>query len=620
MTDKTLTRSAVIAAGSSTLDVAARTVEVCWTSGASVKRYSWDDGYYMEELEVSPKAIRMDRFASMSLLDGHEQSMTARLGTVVAGSIRIEGGRAYATIKFSRHENADRILKDLEDGHPLSISVGYRVHKSEKTEGERGQLPTLRAIDWEPLELSAVAVPADPAATSRSEGNDMPNRHQHSPSTPSEVVEQQRSAVEAERVRAREIQAIARNAGFSDEDGFVSEALESDTTVEAFRSQLLDKVLAGGGHRSPRIDTYRRQDETDTRRQLVANAILHRNNVVAKLEDGANEWRGLTALDIVRETLKRSGQDWRGSPAEVVQRALHTTSDFAYIMNAVTNQTLLAAYAAYENTFQLFATRAVVNDFREQNMIDIGSAPDLLPVGESGEFKSGTIRESAESIKVNTFGRKIGLTRQMLINDQIGAFTQAVANWGRKAAKLEGDIVWNVIISNLKLKDGKELFHADHGNLATTGTALDETSLIEARRAFRRQKDIDGQPIDMTPKYLFVGADLEITAQKLITGTTVPTSTADVVPAAIKSMVPVYEPRLDALGAAWFLFADAASTMGRGLQYAYLSGFEKPRTNERMGFDVEGIEYTLAHDFGAGLTDYRFAYKNPGVIAEAPAE
>ncbi|MBR7651524.1 Mu-like prophage major head subunit gpT family protein [Brucella oryzae] len=599
---------------SGTADPDARTVQVTFATSTPVKRYSWDDGYYLEVLEISRDAIDASRMnEGMSLLDTHDQnSMDSRLGSVVPGSFKIVNGEAVATVKFSRRERADQYFQDILDGHKTPISVGYKVLETRKTEGQGDTLPTVTATKWMPLEISVVPVPADSNASTRSEGNDMPNRHQHSPSTPSEVVEQQRSAVEAERVRAREIQAIARNAGFSDEDGFVSEALESDTTVEAFRSQLLDKVLAGGGHRSPRIDTYRRQDETDTRRQLVANAILHRHNVVAKLEDGANEWRGLTALDIVRETLKRSGQDWRGSPAEVVQRALHTTSDFAYIMNAVTNQTLLAAYAAYENTFQLFATRAVVNDFREQNMIDIGSAPDLLPVGESGEFKSGTIRESAESIKVNTFGRKIGLTRQMLINDQIGAFTQAVANWGRKAAKLEGDIVWNVIISNLKLKDGKELFHADHGNLATTGTALDETSLIEARRAFRRQKDIDGQPIDMTPKYLFVGADLEITAQKLITGTTVPTSTADVVPAAIKSMVPVYEPRLDALGAAWFLFADAASTMGRGLQYAYLSGFEKPRTNERMGFDVEGIEYTLAHDFGAGLTDYRFAYKNPG--------
>ena len=160
--------------------------------------------------------------------------------------------------------------------------------------------------------------------------------------------------------------------------------------------------------------------------------------------------------------------------------------------------------------------------------------------------------------------------------------------------------------------DGKTLFHADHGNLGTAA-ALSLNALKVARTMFRKQKDIDGQAINIAPKYLFVGSDLEIDAQTILAGPSHATEVANVVPEAIKSITPVYEHRLDLISAtAWLLFAAAQDTMGRGLQYAYLDGQEQPFFDEQIGFDVDGIRYKIRHDFGAGLTDYRFAYKNAG--------
>lgn len=79
-------------------------------------------------------------------------------------------------------------------------------------------------------------------------------------------------------------------------------------------------------------------------------------------------------------------------------------------------------------------------------------------------------------------------------------------------------------------------------------------------------------------------------------------------------MVPIYEPRLDKIQTnAWFLFASEEDTLGRGLQYAYLAGHEAPSITERIGFDVDGFEFKIKQYFGVGATDYRFAYKNPGL-------
>jgi len=153
-----------------------RTVEIVWAAGAAVKRYSWDEGYYIEELSMDPKHVRMDRFAAgMSLLDSHNAySMDSRLGTVIAGSVRIADGKGYATVKLSRKQRAEELMQDLKDGHPFPVSVGYRTHAYEKTEGTDKSLPVLRAIDWEPFELSAVPVPADGGAHSRAEPKDVP--------------------------------------------------------------------------------------------------------------------------------------------------------------------------------------------------------------------------------------------------------------------------------------------------------------------------------------------------------------------------------------------------------------------------------------------------------------
>lgn len=705
---------------SDTLDADNRTVEVCWTTGARVKRYSWDEGYYMEELAVDKKAIRMDRFGAMSLLDTHDNwSMESRLGTVVPGSIRIEGGKAYATIKFSRKQKAEEILQDLRDGHPVSISVGYKIHRYEKTEGSDGQLPVLRAIDWEPMELSAVPVPADAGASSRSEPKDdevdtvlvrlednitaapsasdekefpmkkrdaakafkgeqldalalgagitrneketddalrarllaiydeedkkaredeeakkradeeaarreaeeTARRSSQQPAgvTPESAAELSRTAIANERKRVREIAELARSAGLKDGDEVVRKAVDEGVTVEAFRSTVFDIMIArqNASPTFPHVTTRGMQDAQGTARRLAANGIMHRHGLTTKLEEGASDYRNMTLVDLARDCVVASGGSGRGAAVDIVRTALHSTSDFPIILGDITRQTMMNAYTLEQeqNTFQLIATRNVIPDLREVKVLEMGNGPELDPVTEKGEYTRGTVRESEEGFTIGHFGKVIGLTEKIIINDQLGAFAQVIAGWGRVVARLEGNVVWDVILSNKKLKsDNKALFHTDHGNLASAGTTVDETNLVAARKAFRLQKDIDGQQISLAPTFLFVGTDLEVTAQKLIQGVITPGTVADVVPQAIKSLQPVYESRIDKLSSkAWFLFATPAATLGRGLQYAYLAGYETPRTMERHGFDYDGVEYRLDHYFGAGLTDFRFAYKNPGL-------
>lgn len=702
-----------------TFDADKRTVEVCWAAGAKVKRRSWETGPYMEELSMDPAHIRMDRMSSgaMSLLDTHDNwSMSYRLGTVVKDSIRFEGNKAYCRVQISRHGLGESLLKDLEDGMPFPVSVGYRIHAYEETDPEdEGMLPTRLVTDWEPYEISACPVQADPEAMSRSKERHEPNdcivirngavsqtaaaaartqeyvmnkrdaakqyggeqldafamgfgltrntdetddafrarliakfdendaaeqkrkdeaqaaaaqrdapdddvaSRDEPDDDPAELTDAQRKeigdrAAKAERARLAEIDSVARRFKIDDQefiDGFKARGL----SVKAFREAVVErKVLEDEANPTiTQVETRGLQDEVTTRRSAVANALLHRFRPNEhELTDAAREWRNMNLLETQRELMRARGEKTRGlSDVEVAGRAFHTTSDFPIILGDVVRTRLLAGYQSYQNTFQLIANRNTVTNFKEVRAARLGDNPELVKVNEHGEFPRGSMVEGSESYKIATYGRIIGMTRQMLINDDLNAFARVPSQWGRQVAKLEGDIVWGLIVNNAVMSsDNTALFHANHGNLGTP-TALGVDALKGGRMAFRKQTDIDGQRIDIAPSFLFVPTDLEVEAQQMLTVVQA-TETKNVLPEAIRSLTPVSEHRLDAISATvWFLFANPNDLDG-GLEYAYLAGHEQPHTEMREGFNTDGVEYKVRHDFGAGLTDWRFGYMNAG--------
>jgi len=152
-----------------TLNADKRTVDLVWSTGAQVRRVDWWSGQqYLEELTMAPQAIRLDRLnAGANLLESHSQySLQSVLGVVEKAWL--DGGRGMATVRFSERTAVDAVRSDVKNGIIRSVSVGYLVHKYERRRAAKdGELDVLRAIDWEPIEISLVAVPADPGATVR---------------------------------------------------------------------------------------------------------------------------------------------------------------------------------------------------------------------------------------------------------------------------------------------------------------------------------------------------------------------------------------------------------------------------------------------------------------------
>jgi phage major head subunit gpT-like protein len=237
----------------------------------------------------------------------------------------------------------------------------------------------------------------------------------------------------------------------------------------------------------------------------------------------------------------------------------------------------------------------------------------LAEVKEGGEVTHGSRAETVESFKLKTYAKIFSLTRQAIINDDLGAFSDSASAFGRGAAQTEADLLVSLLNANsgngASLTDGSPLYGtgATRGNKSATGDAIGIASLGAGRQALRNMKDLDGKtPINATPKFLVVGPAKEVEAEQFLHTISAVDSTK-VNPFGGQLTLAV-DPRLT--GNAWRLFADPAEVAT--IMVAYLNGADGPQVDQRLGWDVLGLEIRAVLDFGCGVNDYRGTYLNPG--------
>lgn len=146
-----------------------RTVEVVFSVGSKGRRYSYSIGEYFEELSMKKDHISLERLnAGAPVLNNHQRynGIEGVLGVVEKAFVR--KGEGIALIRFSERDEVQGIIKDIKSGVIRNVSIGYTVTKYEEVTKKKDEVPTYRAVDWEPYEVSFVDVPFDITAQSRS--------------------------------------------------------------------------------------------------------------------------------------------------------------------------------------------------------------------------------------------------------------------------------------------------------------------------------------------------------------------------------------------------------------------------------------------------------------------
>lgn len=434
----------------------------------------------------------------------------------------------------------------------------------------------------------------------------------------------QAAAIAAEQQRAADITELCQRHNVA---SLATGLIRAGTTVDAARTAVLEELArrdaAAGGHRNVRIQTV--TDEADTRAAGLQEAILNRIDPRAELTDNGRQFRGMSLIEIGRDLLEASGRNTRGmSRLEVATQMLQVraagymgTADFSNLLANVAGRRLRSAYEQAASTYQLWARRAPnAPDFKDITVVGLSGAPELLRTNEHGEFKYGTLSDGAEKYSVVTYGRIVALTRQAIINDDLRGFDRLIQAFGNSASRLENRLVYSQLIDNPTMADTKALFHADHGNLGTAKLAGID-ALGTARAAMRKQTGLQGEKLNVAPRFLIVPPELEQAAYQYTSSQFVPAKSADVNEfraGGRTALEPVVEPVLNDATAngttAWYLAADSAAI--DTVEYCYLDGAEGPVIESETGFEVDGVSLKARLDFAAKVVDHRGLYKSSG--------
>lgn len=642
----------------STVDAEQRTIEVTWTTGATVRRQrwvGWDRVPYDETLVVSREAVDLNRLnAGGPVLDSHNRYST-RAQVAVIERAWIEGTEGRAVLRFPKagvDEAADRMWGMVSDKIIRNLSVGYFVNEVEITEAERkGEIEQWRITRWTPFEVSFVTVPADPKAQTRAEEPDdrfpviisraraahteegiMPLENPAAQDPAATRIEPSATPapapaataasavtppgdIAAERIRTAAIMDIATRASL--DQAQVRAAIEAGTTVEAFRAVAFDH-LAGQADRSRTTSVQVVQDETETRRAAMQEALVVRlapaTGTRVEPSAAARQFMDFSLVELAAERLGVRRVPFSFAAREdILQRAFHTASDFPILFSGAINQSLAARYAQARPTYRRIARQRTYVDFRDHEVIRTGDFPDLQPVNpDGGEIKAGTFGAAKEKTAVKAYGVRVDFARQMLVNDSLNALAQVLSDRSNAVARFEDRTFYAMAFGGNNgdgptlLETTRQLFNTTDKTKASAGSVIDIAALSAARKALRERKTLDGAEMELTGSIMLVGPAKETEAQQILAP--VQAQQAGNVNPFSGSLS--LEVTAKITGNAWYVFAspDEAAVFEWGL----LEGYSAPRMRMETPFGVQGVSMSLEHDFGCGAVDYRGAWKNPG--------
>lgn len=609
------------------VDTDSRTVELSFSSETPYGRWFGDEILCHDE-----ECINLERFNNGlgTALFNHDRG-------AVVGHVEkawIEDNRGKALVRFDEDEQSDTIFQKVQSGTLQGVSVGYSIKRYEvldekdsvSSNGRFKGPDTYVVTDWEPLEISIVSVPADPTVgvgrSAEEIHTSIDTQEEEKSMDEKEILKTEdvkstepveagitqadlAKAMEQERKRTSEITALFRDFDVEGAD----EAIVMGVSVDEARAMVMDQLRA----RNKGVSVTIGEAESDKFRAAAQDAVLMAVGIpVADAAPGANELRGHSMVELARESLQREGLKANfGDNMELARAAINSTSTFPAIMSNLANKSVMTGFNEAETTFQIWAGKGSNRDFKEAARYALSEAGNLELVPEGGQFPQDIFGEASARTKVATYGKIFSLTRQAIINDDLGLFSKIATKYGSAAKRLVNKMVYAQLTGNVKMQDNIALFDTKHGNVAGTGEALSVKAIAKAITAMRRQKGITGDAtLNITPKYLVVPPELEMAAYQIVNST----AAADGVNSGV---VNPYKGRFVVVADAeltdpdaWYLVADASQH--DTIEVTYLNGVETPRLETRQGFDVDGIEYKVAFDVGVDAIDFRGLYKNAG--------
>jgi hypothetical protein len=321
----------------------------------------------------------------------------------------------------------------------------------------------------------------------------------------------------------------------------------------------------------------------------------------------------------------RAALDGRVSMRQVQEVMM--SSEFSTLLGDTLDRVLLAKYATYAPSYRMFLRGRTVRDFRAVGTVRRNTGGRLSAVPEAGDYPQEGLTEESFTYTVGKYGKGYPLTWEMIINDDLDAFTSLPDDMADDAIQTEMYLASSYYVANTTL-------FATHAvtvggtstNYSNKGTAaLAYAALKDGINAMLQYPGDQNKPLNNMPIYLVVPPALAIEANRILStqllivaggdSTTGIGAVAQPARTGIEGMLQVivdpYIPILDTTNGhnSWYLFSDPRRI--HGAEYAFLRGFEQPQVFKRMpnamrlgggtveeDFDNDSVGYKVRHVFG----------------------
>ena len=408
--------------------------------------------------------------------------------------------------------------------------------------------------------------------------------------------------------RARVAAVIAACKGHEDimaeavRDGWTAERAEL-ACLKAEKAAAEKARIEAGRPAAPSIINLKETAPKDAKTVAAAacmGAAMPDSTVEAQFKgvdlDAAHDL-GVTRLSDIFAAFGYEYRPGNGASMEKALRAAFSNADIPNVLSNVAHKFALAGFGAVGEDWRKVSRSVPVTDFKAVKGVRLVMGGLLKPLAKGGELRHVDLSDEARSIQAATKGSIIGITREDLINDDLGVLSTIPERFGHMAGRTINRDVFAALTA---------LSASDFG--ANTTGALSLDTLASAYALAMGIKDENGDPIGPLPDKILCSPSNLITARGIYQLERITIGSKSYVDNTMRNLLePLSSPYLS--GTAYWLFNSAFPLV----DVAFLNGVQAPVIETaNADFSQLGIQMRCYFDYGASAGEVKAALYSTG--------
>ena len=307
---------------------------------------------------------------------------------------------------------------------------------------------------------------------------------------------------------------------------------------------------------------------------------------------------GVTRLSDIFAAFGYEYRPGNGASMEKALRAAFSNADIPNVISNVAHKFVLAGFGAVGEDWRKVSRAVPVTDFKAVKGVRLVMGGLLKPLAKGGELRHVDLSDEARSIQAATKGSIIGITREDLINDDLGVLSMIPERFGQMAGRTINKDVFGAISRTA----------GDYG--ANTSGALSVSNLATAYQLALGITDTNGDYLGAMPNVILASPSNYMTALNIyqseqITGTSREKGKNNV----MRGLLAPITSQFLGSGTAYWLFNSAFPLV----DVAFLNGRTTPVVETaEADFNQLGIQMRCYFDYGAAAGELKAAVYSTG--------